>query len=228
MEFFEVGPVEVWNGKVTLATDGSYSSIAAPATPGTPPAAEWKGIGVQLLKEAATVVIDRGLTAFTAAGASMPSGVWVQKLSIMVDFLKVNTTLAELALALGYLGGAEGVDADGAGLAPVTDGQYSQADAAMAADKTVDQVLALDPNNYLAETAVAAAAGTSQWRALLLRGPSPLYPGKSVELYVPYARNIGAVTYKPGSNEPMPMKFAFQAFDMDGGATMGHLKHGRA
>lgn len=220
-DLIQIGPAEVWSAPVSIpaATDSFIPTVVAPV--GAAPPAAWMPFSNRLMKETATIMIDRGLTMFTPAGASMPTRTYAKKLEVKVGFTKVEVPLDEIAFAAGYLGGSSAMDASGVQAVGLP---YERATAA------ADASLELLPGNYEIEREGDAnnPVTAEGYRSLIIRGPSPLKAGKVLQLYIPFARHLGGVEIGPGSDEPMGIKFDFMSFDLDGGVSAIELVHGIA
>ena len=120
-QIIDIGPAEAWSAPIAAGgrgcVDGGRESVrrtrAVPAYDVGPPVVGWTPFTRRRLKESCKVVIDRGEKTWTPAGASMPTAVYATKLAVMLDFVKVETPLEELAWLLGYEGGSTAMDALG-------------------------------------------------------------------------------------------------------------------
>ena len=224
-DLIQIGPADVWTAPVMIPVSAvgavSYTPAADVDAHDALPAS-WVPFSDRLMRETASIMIDRGLTAFTPAGGSMPTRTYAKKLEVKLGFSKVEVPLQEVAFAAGYIGGSSAMDTAGVN-ATVTD-PYHRGTALL------DAELSMKPDNYQIErdaddTDPVVAEG---YRSLILRGPSPLLAGAVLQLYIPFARHIGGVAIGPGSDEPMPIAFDFMAFDLNAGVTPLSLKHGVA
>ena len=154
---------------------------ASPADADVAPAGGWSSLAAGLIGEAADVKVDLMRVAWKPAGARMPTQVYSKGQRISVGLGLAGITSAWLARSLGV--GVTSVDGAASG-----DSDTAKID------------LPVSP-------VVVSTAGRF---ALLLRGPSPEFGGKNLQVYLPGAECLSALEFKAGTEDPAMVKFMIE------------------